>query len=68
MQRSKENSAAMREVEAYAHQEYQDHLKAIQQAPEIEEALRWKMATAQAAIDVWRSMESSTRGMVRGAA
>ena len=35
-------------------------------AVEAEEAARWRMVTAQAAVEVWRSMEASNRGMDRG--
>jgi hypothetical protein len=68
MQQSTSSSAAMKEVDAYAHDDYQAHLTAIQEATEAEETLRWKMATAQAAIEVWRSQESSARAMDRSAA
>ena len=56
------------EREAYADEGYVEHLVALQAATEKYEALRWKMVTAQAAIDVWRSQEASNRGMDRGAA
>lgn len=62
------HAAAAQEREAYADQSYADHLLALEAAVEAEETLRWRMATAQAAIDVWRSLESSNRMMDRGAA
>jgi ethanolamine utilization cobalamin adenosyltransferase len=68
MQKSAESSAAMKEVEAYANPEYLTHLDALKIAVENHEALRWKMVTAQAAIDVWRSSEASNRAMDRAAA
>lgn len=68
MQRSEEKSAAMKEVDAYGHDEYLQHLKAIEAAVEREETLRYRMATAQAAIEVWRSQEASGRAMDRAAA
>ena len=68
MQQSKESSAALKEVEAYADQSYSDHLDAIKIAVENYETLRWQMVTAQAAIDVWRSLNASNRTMDRAAA
>jgi flagellar biosynthesis/type III secretory pathway ATPase len=60
-------SAAAQEREAYASVEYVDHLAAIGAAEEAAEALRWRLVTAQAALDVWRSQEASNRRMDRGA-
>lgn len=68
MQKSDEKAAALKEAAAYAHPDYQSHLQAIREAVEREESLRWRMATAQAAIDVWRSQEASGRSMDRAAA
>ena len=68
MSKSTQTSAAMQERDAYAHPEYLDHLEALRDAVEREEFLRWKMVTAQAAIDVWRSMNASNRQMDRAAA
>lgn len=59
-------SAAAQEREAYASAEYTQHLEAIKQAHEVAEGLRWRMVAAQAAIEVWRSMEASGRAMDRG--
>lgn len=56
------------EREAYAADEYAEHLDALREAVRIEEELRWKLIAAQAAIDVWRSMESSARLIDRAAA
>ena len=67
MQQSRATAAAMKEADAYAHADYQAHLQAIREAVEREEALRWRMATAQAAIEVWRSQEASGRAMDRAA-
>ncbi len=52
---------AAQEREAYAHPSYEAHLKAIQEAVEAEERLRWLMVAAQARIEVWRSLESTAR-------
>ena len=68
MKSSKENSAAAQERDAYADKAYIDHLEALKTAVHGEEALRWKMVEAQAAIEVWRSQESSARMMDKSAA
>ena len=49
------------EREAYSHPDYKSHLKAIKEAIEEEERLRWLLVAAQARIDVWRSVEASNR-------
>lgn len=59
-------SAATQEREAYAADEYVLHLRGLQAAVEAEEKVRWLMVAAQAAVEVWRSMESSNRMMDRG--
>ena len=43
-----------------------DSLPTKAQWIDAEEAARWRMVTAQAAVEVWRSMEASNRGMDRG--
>ena len=68
MQSSQQSSAVLQEREAYADKSYQDHLAALRIAVEREESLRWKMVTAQTAVEVWRSQESSNRMMDRAAA
>ena len=59
------NTVADRENQAYAHPEYQELLKGLQEAVERAEALKWKLTAAQARIDVWRSQEASNRAMDR---
>lgn len=56
------------EREAYAHPDYEQHLKAIQAAVEEEERLRWLMIAAQARVEVWRSQEATNRAQDRAAA
>jgi hypothetical protein len=68
MNESAESSAAMKEVDAYSGDSYIAHLNAIKIAVENYETLRWQMVTAQAAIDVWRSLNASNRTMDRAAA
>jgi hypothetical protein len=55
------------EREAYAHEDYATHLQGLRAAVEAEEALRWRLVAAQAAIEVWRSTEASNRNMDKAA-
>lgn len=68
MKASNQSSAALQEREAYADQQYQQHLSALRIAVEKEEALRWRMVVAQTAVEIWRSQEASNRSMDRAAA
>ena len=68
MKASQHSSAVMQERDAYADESYLLHLKGLREAVEKEEALRWKMVTAQAAVEGWRSQEASNRAMDRSAA
>lgn len=61
-------TAASQEREAYAADSYEAHLLALQAAVEAEETLRWKLVAAEAAVEVWRSMEASNRRMDRATA
>lgn len=53
------------EREAYAHPEYIALLDGLRAAVEQEECLRWRLVSAQAAIDVWRSTNASNRQIER---
>lgn len=66
MRRSGAKSAVEQERDAYAHPEYAAHLEGLKAAVEAEEMRRWRMVTDQLAVEVWRSLESSARGMDRG--
>lgn len=61
-------SVTAQEREALAHPEYAEHLAGLRAAVEREEVLRWRMASAQAAIDVWRSLNASNRAIDKSAA
>ena len=61
----KAKSSAAAEMEAYADESYIQLLKGLQEATEQEEALRFGLVSAQARIDVWRSLEASNRTMDR---
>jgi len=54
-------TAAEREQYAYAHPGYQDLLKGLQSAVEIEEELRWDLIAAQARIEIWRTQSANNR-------
>ena len=62
-----EPSLGAQERDAYASDEYENHLHALQAAVEAEEVLRWQMIAAQARVDVWRSQEASNRRIDRAA-
>jgi hypothetical protein len=61
MKKSMETSVNAQEREAYSNQEFIDHLRAVEEAIELEEELRWQMIAAQARIEVWRSQEATNR-------
>ncbi|MDE3023386.1 MAG: hypothetical protein KGI54_16310 [Pseudomonadota bacterium] len=54
-------TAILQERESYADPEYLEVLKALQEATEEEEKLRWLITAAEAKIEVWRTMESTRR-------
>ena len=56
-------TAAAAEIEAYSDPTYLEMLKGLQEAVEQEETFRWRLISAQARIDVWRSNEASNRVM-----
>lgn len=56
---SKTQSAS--EAYAYAHPKYKTHLEALKQSVARFEELRWGMVSAEAKIEVWRSLEASSR-------
>lgn len=58
-------AANAQEREAYASEEYIRHLKALREAVEIEENLRWMLIAAEARIEVWRSQEASKRSEIK---
>jgi hypothetical protein len=71
MQTALENgakSAAVAEMMAYADVQYVELLKGLKAAVEKAEGLRWGLVSAQARIDVWRSLEASNRTMDRAVA
>ncbi len=61
-------SIAAREMAALASDEYKAAIRAYAYAVEVEEGHRRMLITAEAAIELWRSMEASNRRMDRAAA
>ena len=49
------------EREAYSHPEYQELLKGLAAAIEVEEDLKWKLEAARMRVDCWRTEESTKR-------
>ena len=60
-------AANAQEREAYADAEYQELLKGLAEAFEIEETLKWKMETARMRIDIWRTEQANERMAVKAA-
>ena len=49
------------ERDAYARTEYQELLKGLREAIEIEERLRWQLTGAQLRVDIWRTNQANNR-------
>lgn len=54
-------AVSAQEREAYAHPEYQELLKGLAAAIEVEEELKWKLEAARMRTDVWRTEQASAR-------
>lgn len=65
MKRSLETSVNAQEREAYSDPEYVQHLKALQEAVQIEEEIRWGLIAAQARVEVYRTQSANERAMDR---
>ena len=61
MKKSIESAVNAQEREAYSDPEYVELLKGLKEAVEVEEEIRWGLVAAQARIEVWRSMEATSR-------
>jgi len=55
------DTMAGQERDAYARTEYQELLKGLKEAVEIEESLKWKMTAAQLRVDIWRTNQANNR-------
>ena len=54
-------SAVAAEIEAYSDPKYVELLNGLKEAVEKAEGLRWGLVSAQARVEVWRSLEASNR-------
>ena len=55
------NAVNAQEREAYADPEYQEIIRGLRDAVQEEERLRWLIISAQAKIEVWRTIEANKR-------
>jgi hypothetical protein len=65
MAKSDGSSIAAKEMQAYASDEYQELCKAIGEATEQAEALRWQLEAAKMRFEAWRTQEASNRNIER---
>ena len=61
-------SSVAAEMEAYADPKYKQHLEDLRTAVEAAEGFRWGLVSAQARIEVFRTLEASNRAMDRAVA
>lgn len=54
-------AANAQEREAYAHPEYQELLKGLAAAIEVEESLKWNLEAARMRCDIWRTEQANNR-------
>ena len=66
MIQSDAKTESAKESFAYAHEDYVNNLVALRTAIEQAETMRWKLIAAQSKIEVWRSLEASTRAEIKG--
>jgi len=57
---------AAQERDAYANLEYQELLKGLKEAVEVEEKLRWQLIAAQLKVDIWRTEQANNRLIDKG--
>jgi hypothetical protein len=65
MKQSYETAIGAQEREAYAHADYQNLCKAIGEATEQAELLRWRLESAKMRFDAWRTEQASNRNLER---
>jgi hypothetical protein len=53
------------ERDSYSRIEYQDLLKGLREAIEIEETLKWKMTAATLRVEIWRTQSANNRNLER---
>jgi hypothetical protein len=54
-----------REAFAYSDEEYLANIKALGDAVQIEETIRWEMVAAQQVIEIWRTQQANNRAVDR---
>jgi hypothetical protein len=65
MKQSGEQSIGAQEREAYASDEYQNLCKAIGEATEQAETLKWRLESARLRMEAWRTEQASNRNIDR---
>ena len=55
------DTMAGQERDSYARTEYQELLKGLKEAVELEETLKWKMTAAQLRVEIWRTTQANNR-------
>lgn len=65
MKQSYETAIGAQEREAYAHPDYQNLCKAIGEATEIAETIKWQLEAAKMRFEAWRTEQASNRHLER---
>lgn len=65
MAQADQSTMAAKEMEAYRSPEYQELCKAIGQATEQAEKLKWQLEAAKMRFEAWRTQEASNRQIER---
>lgn len=61
MQQWEGKAIGIQERNAYASDEYRQHLEALKEAVMVDEKCRWSMIAAQATLDAWRTQQANKR-------
>ena len=65
MKQSYETAIGAQEREAYAHADYQNLCKAIGEAVELAETIKWRLEAARMRFEAWRTEQASSRHLER---
>jgi hypothetical protein len=63
MSKYQDLSVSAQEREAYAHQDYRDHLKVMQNAIYEDERMKFFRASAEVKIEAWRTQQANIRAI-----
>ena len=55
------DSVSSQEREAYAHEDYKNHLLALKESVFLEEKLKWELTGAQTRVEIWRTQQANNR-------